>query len=70
MPSESNYYILEPYPLLNNVVSFSAGDNYTLCVKQDGSLWVLGNNQEGQLGVEDIDFIKTFTRVDIYFPET
>ncbi len=32
------------------VVDFSAGGNYCLAVKSDGTLWGWGNNQYGQLG--------------------
>ena len=43
---------LQTYPVqvLEDVVSVSLGDNHTVAIKQDGSLWVWGSNQYGQLG--------------------
>lgn len=35
---------------LNNVVSISAGDSYTLALKSDGTVWAWGWNGGGQLG--------------------
>ena len=35
----------------NNWLSVSAGTNYTLAVKNDGTLWGTGNNEYGELGI-------------------
>ena len=39
-----------PIPGLDSVVAVAAGGSFTLAQELDGSLWVLGNNEEGQLG--------------------
>lgn len=35
---------------LSGVVSIAAGENYTLALKQDGTVWTWGKNDNGQLG--------------------
>ena len=37
----------------NNWLAVVAGDNYSLALKNDGSLWSWGNNDDGQLGIGD-----------------
>jgi len=36
--------------IMNDVVDVSAGRNFTLAIKKDGSLWAWGGNEYGQLG--------------------
>ncbi len=40
-----------PVSVASNVVAASAGDNHTLFVKADGTLWAMGNNASGQFGI-------------------
>jgi alpha-tubulin suppressor-like RCC1 family protein len=73
VPTDSYSSILQPFSILNNVAAFSGGDNFTLAVKHDGSLWVLGENRYGQLGLENPEFITAFTRVEVQisdFPDS
>lgn len=43
---------LIPWPTgISNVRQISAGNNHTVIVKNDDSLWVFGNNTYGQLGI-------------------
>ncbi|TAG33232.1 MAG: hypothetical protein EAZ34_08080 [Polaromonas sp.] len=35
---------------LNNIISISAGNNFSLALSSDGSVWTWGNNTSGQLG--------------------
>jgi hypothetical protein len=37
----------------DNLASVSTGSNYTMVIRQDGSLWARGDNQYGQLGLGD-----------------
>ena len=37
------------------VVQVAAGDQYSACVTEDGSVYTWGNNDEGQLGQEGVD---------------
>ena len=47
----------------NDVKSVYCGDSHTLILKNDGTLWVCGNNQYGQLGLGDTSNRKTFTQI-------
>ena len=40
----------EPLLVLENVVSVSAGRHHTLAIRDDGSLWAWGMNNESQIG--------------------
>lgn len=42
---------IDPDPLVPNQVNVSAGADFTLLVKADGSLWAWGENDLGQLGL-------------------
>jgi alpha-tubulin suppressor-like RCC1 family protein len=35
---------------LSNVTAIAGGEDHTIALKQDGSVWVWGNNEHGQLG--------------------
>ena len=43
-------YEMSPVKVLDGAVSISAGDDHSLAVKADGSLWAWGYNLYGQLG--------------------
>ena len=43
--------------------SVSAGENHTMAVKTDGSLWATGKNDLGQLGLNDTNNRNAFTQV-------
>ncbi|AEC02727.1 fimbrillin family protein [Parasphaerochaeta coccoides] len=45
------------------VKSVSAGDDHTMILKTDGTLWATGSNYYGQLGVDDITTISTPVQV-------
>ena len=52
--------------LYAGVVAVSAGNEHSLLLKQDGSVWAAGDNFYGQLGAGDTGFdtrIKTFVEV-------
>ena len=42
-----------PVVVLTGVASMSAGDGFSLAVKNDGTLWAWGRNTHGQLGLGD-----------------
>ena len=43
-------YQSSPVKVLDNVVSVSSGSYHTAAVREDGSLWVWGSNEHGQIG--------------------
>ena len=49
--------------MLNDVVSVSAGEEHSLALKNDGSIWVVGNNGYGQLGKYNSTSISTFEKI-------
>ncbi len=61
------------YEKINNIVqestkqklfiSITSGGDYSLALKEDGSLWATGGNTSGQLGMGDIYDRKTWTKV-------
>ena len=36
--------------MLGSIVELGAGDNFSLALKSDGSIWSFGNGGSGQLG--------------------
>lgn len=42
----------EKFRGIDNVVSVAAGENYTVALKEDGTVWGWGNNYSGALGVD------------------
>ncbi len=49
---------------LNNVIAVSAGGQYNLALKSDGTVWAWGNNDYGQLGKGDTISAFTPTKID------
>ena len=47
---EDKYNKITPIKIMDDVVSVSVGWSHTMAVKSDGSLWVWGSNNAGQLG--------------------
>lgn len=52
------YRDLSPVKVMDDVVSVSAGWDFTMAIKTDGSLWAWGVNDEGQLGDGTTTIIK------------
>ena len=49
-----------PFKILEEgVVQVAAGGNHSLFIKEDGSLWGMGRNDQGQLGIDNEDDQKT-----------
>ena len=48
------YINWEPEKIMSSVAYISAGDQHTLVVRRDGSIWAFGDNRENQLGVSSI----------------
>jgi hypothetical protein len=48
--SQNDYYQTLPVCISSNVVAVAAGDVHSLFVKNDGTLWAMGGNNNGQLG--------------------
>ncbi len=44
-------------------VSVDAGQNFTIALKSDGTVWTAGSNEEGQLGVGDKSYRAGFVKV-------
>lgn len=49
--------------LVSDAVSVAAGGRHTLIIKSDGSLWGVGDNSYGQLGLGTDDEIRAFTKI-------
>lgn len=47
---KETYYQYTPVKVLDNVVSVSCGNYHTAAIRGDGSLWVWGSNEYGQVG--------------------
>lgn len=48
--SENPYLIKTPLKVADNVKQVSAGRHHTMILKKDSSLWVVGSNEDGQIG--------------------
>jgi len=52
---------------LSNIVSISAGTSHTLALKDDGSVWGFGTNNDGELGIGNTNEVSS--PVKVIFPE-
>lgn len=43
----------EKITIINNIISICVGENHTLILKNDNTVYVYGNNTYGQLGLND-----------------
>jgi len=50
------YYKNTPEPVMENVVSVSAGGDHTMVITTDGTLWGFGRNTRDQLGVRVYEY--------------
>ncbi len=50
---------------ISDIKMISAGTHHVMMVKTDGSLWAVGNNCDGQLGLGDAKERRTYTKVDV-----
>ena len=48
----------------NNIVNFSCGNYHTMAVDSEGSVYALGNNDSGQLGIPAEKLSKSFKKVN------
>jgi alpha-tubulin suppressor-like RCC1 family protein len=48
----------------SKVVDIEVGDDHSLILKEDGSLWGVGSNSIGQIGLGDIEEALTFTLIE------
>ena len=44
-----------PYKLMDNVAYIDAGDDYSMAITTDGTLYAWGYNEDGQLGLAKTD---------------
>lgn len=51
-PDEDNSVIFTTIPGLTNVIDISAGENHVIALKDDGTAWSWGLNNQGQLGLD------------------
>ena len=49
------YLIGAPTVAISDVKAISAGDYHTAIIKNDGTLWMCGDNSCGQLGIGKVD---------------
>ena len=47
----------------NDVKQIACGSSHTFILKNDGSVWGCGSNEDGELGLNDTTYIDTFTQV-------
>ena len=50
---ETKYYVSSPVRVegVDNVASLSAGEEHIVLIKNDGTVWALGDNEKGKLGI-------------------
>ncbi len=60
-----SYIILTPLKVedISGVIQIAAGDEFSMALKDDGTVWTWGNNYDGKLGLGDCSDSKTPARV-------
>lgn len=47
---EGTNFVNDPIKIMDNVIAMDTGTGHTIILKNDGSVWTVGNNEYGQLG--------------------
>jgi len=55
---EGSFFSNKPIKVMDNVASAAMGVDHCLVIKQDGSLWVWGYNNAGQLGIGTFEHMR------------
>jgi len=48
---------------MSDFIYISCGGNHSIALKSDGTIWGVGDNSVGQIGLDDITDINTFTKI-------
>lgn len=51
LEKRDGFYI--PYPYISDVADIAMGSEHVIALKNDGTVWSFGSNEDGQLGIED-----------------
>ncbi|KAG2388482.1 hypothetical protein C9374_000646 [Naegleria lovaniensis] len=55
----------EWYKIMDDVIAIANGDIHTLFLTKSGQVFGIGNNQQGQLGAENVDLISNLIRIPV-----
>lgn len=50
---------------LQDQTGIVAGDNFVICLRDDGYLWGIGSNDCGQMGIRDVSYLYDWTRLPL-----
>ncbi|MEX0721509.1 MAG: T9SS type A sorting domain-containing protein [Balneolaceae bacterium] len=54
-----------PSEVIGNVIFFSAGQDHSLYISEDSTLWATGSNSHGQLGINDAEVASQLSPVEV-----